>query len=179
LTSATAQTATATNAAATEEKYDSPRLAALAKEIKAGNRAALDAFWLELKDKAPLVEPIAGDEKRLWVSYIWRGDNESKRVDVIGGLPTSDDFAKPLARLLDTDLWYRTERLRNDARFTYIFVINRVKPAPGDKDALQKILAQWRRDPFNPRTFPSPPNSAIVELPAAPPQPWIKRLPED
>src|SRR5262249_53227257 len=32
-------------AAAIEEKFDSPRLAALAKEIKAGNRAALEAFW--------------------------------------------------------------------------------------------------------------------------------------
>ncbi len=164
------------NAAAAEEKFDSPRLAALAKEIKAGNRAALDAFWLELKDKAPLVEPIAGDEKRLWVTYVWRGDGETKRVDMMGGLPT-DDFSKPLARLLDTDLWYRTERLPTDARFTYNFFVNLVKPAPGDKDAAQKFLAQLRRDPFNPRTFISPPSSTVVELPAAPPQPWLKRAP--
>jgi len=182
LASAAAQT-TATpdaksNAATTEEKFDSPRLAALAKEIKAGNRAALDAFWLELKDKAPLVEPATDDKKQMWVSYVWRGDSEAKRVDVIGGLPSSDEFAKPLARLFDTDLWYRTERLPNDARFTYIFVVNRVKPAPGDKDAMQKFIAQLRRDPFNSRTFPSPPNSTIAELPAAPPQPWIKRLPD-
>ena len=166
------------NAVAAEEKFDSPRLAALAKELKAGNRAALEAFWRELKDKAPLVEPVVGDEKRLWVTYVWRGDNDAKRVDVIGGAPTGDEFAKPLARLSDTDLWYRTERLPNDARFTYTFVVNRVKPAPGDKDARRKFLAQRRRDPFNPRPFLSPPTSAIVELPAAPPQPWIKRLPD-
>ncbi|HKC88612.1 MAG TPA: enterochelin esterase [Blastocatellia bacterium] len=166
------------NAVAAEEKFDSPRLAALAKELKAGNRAALEAFWRELKDKAPLVEPVVGDEKRLWVTYVWRGDNDAKRVDVIGGAPTGDEFAKPLARLSDTDLWYRTERLPNDARFTYTFVVNRVKPAPGDKDARRKFLAQLRRDPFNPRPFLSPPTSAIVELPAAPPQPWIKRLPD-
>src|SRR5215510_1470907 len=64
----------------TEEKFDSPRLGALAKEIKNGNRAAVDAFWLELKDKAPLVEPVAGAEKQLWVSYVWRGDGDTKRV---------------------------------------------------------------------------------------------------
>jgi enterochelin esterase-like enzyme len=178
---ADAQLATApgakNNAATPEEKFDSPRLAALAKEIKAGNRAALDAFWLELKDKAPLVEPVEGDEKRLWVTYVWRGDSEAKRVDMIGGLPTSDDFTKPLARLLDTDLWYRTERLPNDARFTYVFTVNFSKPAPGDKDATMKLLTQMKRDPFNPRTFLSPPGSTIVELPAAPPQPWIKPLP--
>jgi len=166
------------NAVAAEEKFDSPRLAALAKELKAGNRAALEAFWRELKDKAPLVEPVVGDEKRLWVTYVWRGDNDAKRVDVIGGAPTGDEFAKPLARLSDTNIWYRTERLPNDAWFTYTFVVNRVKPAPGDKDARRKFLAQLRRDPFNPRPFLSPPTSAIVELPAAPPQPWIKRLPD-
>jgi len=167
-----------TNAQTTEEKFDSPRLGVLAKEIKTGNRAALEAFWQELKDKAPLVEPVVGDEKRLWVTYVWRGDSEAKRVDMFGGLPTSDYFAKPLARLLDTDLWYRTERLPNDARFTYTFAINFTKPAPGDKGAMMKLLTQMRRDPFNLRTFPSPPNSTIVELPAAPPQPWIKRMPD-
>src|SRR5262249_61648792 len=73
------------NAVADEEKFDSPRLAALAKELKAGNRAALEAFWRELKDKAPLVEPVVGDEKRLWVTSVWRGDNDAKRGDVIGG----------------------------------------------------------------------------------------------
>ena len=166
------------NAAVAEEKLDSPRLAALAKELKAGNRATLDAFWQELKDKAPLVEPVAGNEKYLWVSYVWRGDSQTQRVDMTGGLPAGDEFTKPLARLLDTDLWYRTERLPNDARFTYTFAVNFVKPTPGDKEAAQKFMAQLRRDPFNPRPFPFPPNSTIVELPAAPPQPWIKRLPE-
>ncbi len=182
LASAAAQPAVASNAKdsamAAEEKFDSPRLASLAKEIKAGNRAALDAFWQELKDKAPLVEPVAGNDKHLWVSYIWRGDDQARRVDVRGGLPTGDEFWKPLARLMDTDLWYRTERLPNDARFTYTFLVNLVKPAPGDKDPMVKILKHLRRDPFNPRLFLSPPGSAIVELPAAPPQPWIKRLPD-
>src|SRR5215468_9972561 len=121
-------------AAAAEEKLDSRRLATLAKEIKAGNRAALEAFWRDLKDKAPLVEPVIGDEKRLWVTFVWRGDGEAKRVDMMGWLPTGDDFWKPLTRLLDTDLWYRTERLPSDARFTYRFVVNWVKPEPGDKD---------------------------------------------
>ncbi len=165
------------NAAASEEKFTSPRLVALEKEIKAGNRAALDAFWRDLKDKSPLVEPVTGDEKRLWVTFIWRGGGEAKRVDLIGGAPTSDAFGKPLKRLFDTDIWYRTERLPNDARFTYSFVINFTKPEAGDKATETKLLSQLRRDPFNPRTYPSPPNSTIVELPAAPPQAWIKPLP--
>src|SRR5215470_1918320 len=96
------------NAAAAEEKLDSRRLATLAKEVKAGNRAALEAFWRDMKDKAPLVEPVIGDEKRLWVTYVWRGDGEVKRVDMMGGLPAGDDFWKPLTRLLYTNHRYTT-----------------------------------------------------------------------
>lgn len=179
---AVAQSTEASNAksdaVAAEEKLDSPRLAALAKELKAGNRAALDSFWQELKDKAPLVEPVAGDDKFLWVSFIWRGDSEARRVDMFGGLPSGDEFFKPLTRLSDTELWYRTERLPNDARFTYTFLVNYVKPALSDKNTMMKILSQMRRDSFNPRQFPNPPKAAVVELPAAPPQPWINRLPD-
>jgi hypothetical protein len=36
-----------------EERLDSPRLTALAKDFKAGDRAALDRLWGELQGKAP------------------------------------------------------------------------------------------------------------------------------
>ncbi|HEU0184555.1 MAG TPA: hypothetical protein VFS27_04525, partial [Blastocatellia bacterium] len=38
------------NGAISEVQFISPRLAALANELKAGNRTALDVFWQELKD---------------------------------------------------------------------------------------------------------------------------------
>ena len=66
-------------AIAQEEGFESPRIAALAKEIKSGNAAALPSFWEEMKGKAPLVEPIAGDNKNLWVTFVWRGDSETNR----------------------------------------------------------------------------------------------------
>src|SRR5262245_18028448 len=110
------------NGAATEEKFDSPRLATLAKEVKAENRAAIEAFWLEMKDKAPLLEPIASEEKFFWVTFVWRGDSNIKRVGMFGGLPAGGEGPASLARLMDTELWYRTIRMRNDARFTYNFV---------------------------------------------------------
>jgi hypothetical protein len=71
---------------------------------------------------------------------------------MIGGLPGGDLLIKPLARLGATDLWYRTEQLPVDARFTYTFMHNYVKPAPGEKEEerVQKMMKQARRDPFNP-----------------------------
>jgi enterochelin esterase-like enzyme len=165
---------------AQEENLDSPRLAALAKDIRAGKQDALTAFWEEMKGKAPLIEPVSGNDKMRWVSYIWRGDGATQRMGMVGGLPGGDFPIKPLARLGATDLWYRTEQLPVDARFIYTFMHNYVKPAPGEKEEerVQKMMNQARRDPFNPAAFPPGGIAAIAELPAAPPQPWLKPNPD-
>src|SRR4051794_31979738 len=39
-------------------RLDSPRLIALARNVKAGNPAALKLFWEEVQGKAPLIEPV-------------------------------------------------------------------------------------------------------------------------
>jgi enterochelin esterase-like enzyme len=165
---------------AQEEDLDSPRLAALAKDIRAGKQDALTAFWEEMKGKAPLIEPVSGNDKMRWVSFIWRGDAATQRMGMVGGLPGGDLLIKPLARLGATDLWYRTERLPVDARFIYMFMHNYVKPTPGEKEEerIQKMMKQARRDPFNSAAFPPGSVAAIAELPAAPPQPWLKPNPD-
>jgi enterochelin esterase-like enzyme len=165
---------------AQEENLDSPRLAALAKDIRAGKQDALTAFWEEMKGKAPLIEPVSGNDKMRWVSFIWRGDAAMQRMGMVGGLPGGDLLIKPLVRLGATDLWYRTERLPVDARFIYMFMHNYVKPTPGEKEEerIQKMMKQARRDPFNPAAFPPGSVAAIAELPAAPPQPWLKPNPD-
>jgi hypothetical protein len=43
-------------------RFDSPRMAALARELMAGHRDALDEFWRQMKGSAPLVEPIPGSD---------------------------------------------------------------------------------------------------------------------
>jgi enterochelin esterase family protein len=165
---------------AQEETLDSPRLAALAKDIRAGKQDALTAFWEEVKGKAPMIEPVSGNDKMRWVSYIWRGDGATQRMGMVGGLPGSDFPIKPLARLGATDLWYRTEQLPVDARFIYTFMHNYVKLTPGEKEEerVRKMMNQVRGDPFNPAAFPPGSIFAIAELPAAPPQPWLKPNPD-
>ena len=65
----------------------SPRIAALRQELEAGNSPALDAFWREVAEKdAPLFEPVEGNEQQMLVTFLWRGDEETRNVVVIGGL---------------------------------------------------------------------------------------------
>ena len=39
-----------------DESFVSPRLAALAKDLKDGNQTAVEHFWSQLQDQGPLVE---------------------------------------------------------------------------------------------------------------------------
>ena len=64
-----------------QETPSSPRLAALQKELEAGNRAALEHFWQEVtKQGTPLVEPIKGESRYVWLTFLWRAKEETKNV---------------------------------------------------------------------------------------------------
>ncbi|HYV23740.1 MAG TPA: alpha/beta hydrolase-fold protein [Pyrinomonadaceae bacterium] len=138
---------------------ESPRLIALARKVKAGNRAALRQFWEEVQGKAPLVEPVPGDDQLRRVTFLWRGGAEASQVRLYGQFPPDSQNA-PLMHLANTDVWFLTLRLPATARFTYGF-----KPT-GKRQLL---------DPLNPLKFRS---SSVAELPAAPPQSWISVQPD-
>ncbi len=170
----------ATPSSEPEENYDSPSLAELAKQLTGdsdGNQAAIDQFVGHLQGKAPLVESVVNDPHSAWVTFLWRSEGTVHRVGVLGGPPTAD-FAAKLERLKETDLWYRTDKVPNDARFVYRFLINQPENIASDPAAWQKF---WKEhppasDPLNPHDSPSG-DGSIAELPDAPPQPWLERLP--
>ncbi len=165
----------------------SPRIAALQKELQAGNRAALESFWQEVaKLGTPLVEPTPDKRNYLYVTFLWRGKTETKNVivnilDQNNQLADARFFAQAcLALLPGSDVWYRTYRLRNDARFSYRLSPNDALTLLPDlkPEEQTKRLATLQADPLNPRHYPSRNGDAsIVELPNAPLQPWIKPLP--
>lgn len=138
---------------------DSPRLMALARKVKAGNRAALKLFWEEVQGKTPLVEPVPGDDQLRRVTFLWRGGAEASEVRLDGNFPPDSQDA-PLLRLTNTDVWFLTLRLPATSRFTYGF------KRPGKRLIL---------DPLNPLKFRS---SSVAELPAAPPQTWTVIQPD-
>jgi enterochelin esterase-like enzyme len=156
----------------TEETLIGPRLQALQRDIEAGNTTALEAFWQEVsKLGTPLIEPIAGDSKHSWVSFVWRAPDETATVSLAGQVERGDHRHVPMTRMPSTDLLYHTLRLRNDHRTEY-------RLGFGDGEGSE------RRDPLNPHTqlFPGGEDSfhgetdftvSVLALPDAPLQPWL------
>jgi enterochelin esterase family protein len=154
----------------------SPRLAALQDRIKSGDRNALDGFWKAIaQDGAPIVEGVPGNDRDMLVTMLWRAREETKNVFVF----RLGDVSKPMARLLNTDLWYKTFRLQKGARFIYQFAAN--LPDPKEWRGITGFAGALRNDPLNPLQFaerynelnPYEGNSfSAVELPAAEPQLW-------
>jgi enterochelin esterase family protein len=152
---------------------DSPRLTRLVHDLHSGDRQALGAFWREMEGKAPLVETSAADERRRLVTFLWRGDDQTTRVTLMGGLPGAN-LVKPLKQWGDSDLWYLTESHSTEARFAYVFQVNGPEALPMEWRALMREIQQNspRPDRLNTREYAG---WSYVELPGAPPQPWIRK----
>jgi enterochelin esterase-like enzyme len=143
----------------------SPRLQALSEELALGNPAALAAFWSEVVAQGtPLIEPLEDDPTQVLVTFLWRAPDPATQVAVIGDLTQRNP--ELLAQLPNTDIWYKSYRLHASLRASYELIVN----------------DNWQLDPWNPRQFHVPRDQAtntggyalsILELPGAPPQPWI------
>lgn len=174
---------------AEQPALDSPRLAALQRDLAAGAPGALDAFWAEIAARgAPLVEPIADDARNMLVTFLWRGGDECENVVVWSSVTGFDIPGNQMARLPGSDVWYLTARVRGDVRTVYRLAPNDpLTPLFGSPD-FHARTAGWRPDPLNPRTYTFPKDdedpedseavTSVLELPGAPPQPWCARRPE-
>src|SRR5207244_13044979 len=110
-----------TSAQQVDDRLLSPRLAALRDRIKSGDREALDNFWKEITERrAPIIEQEAGSKGEMLVTILWQAREETRNVFVF----RVGDVNKPMARLLDTDLWYQTFPLPKGARFIYQLTTN-------------------------------------------------------
>jgi hypothetical protein len=146
----------------------SPRISALQKQLQAGERAALEAFWQNAaKQGTPLVEPIPGDDRNVLATFLWRATDSPKSVIVWAPLAGGINNRHAMQALAGTDLWYKTFKLRHDLRFNYFFAVD-PPPPPG--------RAEFRKDPLSPRTSPDffGNKTSLVELPAATAQPWVE-----
>jgi hypothetical protein len=157
----------------------SPRMSALRSAVKKGDGAAVPQFWDEIgKKHAPLIEPVPNDDQSSLVTFLWRGNTDNHNVVVIGGVAGTDLTKNQMSKIPGTDVWYKTYKVRNDARFIYSLSPNdSLQPIekidPKDRQALDKRLSDLRPDPFNPQHDPGGMPSSYVELAAAPQQRWI------
>src|SRR6266404_4527372 len=159
-----------------DDRLLSPRLAALRDRIKSGDREALDSFWKEISERgAPIVEEVPGNYRDVLVTIVWKAREETRNVFVF----RVGDVNKPMVRLLDTDLWYKTLQLQKTARFIYQLAAN--LPDPKEWRGISRFARALRNDPFNPFPFAERSNefnpyevtfASGVELPSAEPQSW-------
>jgi enterochelin esterase-like enzyme len=160
---------------------DSARLAAALSGGPLGLQDAIDALWEEVAASgAPLMEPI--DDDTTLVTFLWRdpGDTDNALV-LFFSAPTDGDFSDFLmTHVPGTDLWFRSYPLPSGLRTTYLFSVNdSLIPFTSYAQVLEQ-LPRYRTDPLNPRdyTLLSAPNEfkvSVLELPAAPKQPWNLR----
>ena len=168
--------ASANQEIAVDDRPLSPRLMNLQSQLKSGDRDALANFWQEIEERgAPLIEPAAGSGSDVLVTMLWRAREETKTVFVF----RLGDVSKPMTRLLDTDLWYKTFRLQKGARFIYQFATN--LPDPKEWRGVSRFAGAVRNDPLNPHQYVERWNEfnpyevtffSAVELPSAEPQIW-------
>ncbi|WP_242825984.1 alpha/beta hydrolase-fold protein [Clostridium tunisiense] len=163
--------------------FESEKINKLKRNILEGNKKAIDEFWKEVKeDNTPIIEEIQGDTDNVLITFLYEGDKEVENVVVLDGCVGLDYEKNKMDRILDTDIWYKTFKVRNDLRFRYFLTVNdplnedwqkrneeciRIDPL-----AKQKVLVP--KDEETPDSQPWTCN--MVELPKAEPKVWsVKR----
>ena len=156
-----------------KEVSTSERIRQLSRDVQQGRTDAVNQFWREVTGKGPLVESVQGNDQDLLVTFLWRETFETHNVLV--GWPMAafrpDDYY--MSRLPNTDVWYKTIRVRRGSRFSYVLTPN---------DRLEDSWFPRRLDPLNPRVSPEDPNSTIdlssvLETQGAPDDTWFRSTP--
>jgi len=155
------------------ERFSSPRIETLRKEIVAG-RANTEAFWQEVtKEGTPLIEPSSAGDKHQLVTFLWRATSQTRSVLIVIDPFT---YVRPqdylMRRVAQSDVWHLTVRMPRGARFIYRVSLNdQLDPGFFGDLALGSAV---QADPLNPHRWLG---QSAVELPGAPLQPWIVRQP--
>jgi enterochelin esterase family protein len=172
-----------------QPQIQSPRLIRLAQEIATVGQEAANRFRHEVQQHGtPLIEPIPEDQKHLWVTFLWFAKEPVRNVVVFSGL-TNNAYTRAvlpdiqMTRLAGTDIWFKTFKVRNDARFTYQFSVNDSLIPEEDEPDDNARRAKLRADPLNPHhaqdatsdTRIGPDAESLVEMPGAPPQLWLRK----
>ncbi|QBD75585.1 enterochelin esterase [Ktedonosporobacter rubrisoli] len=166
-----------------KEPLESPRLNALLQALEAGDSAELANFWQEIaQNSTPLIEPIEGDASHYLATFLWRGKEDIHNVVVFAG-PAGWDHPQDnqMTRLRDTDLWYKTYRVKADLRVTYLLSPN--DPLTRAGNDISDFGTRLLPDPLNHHQFVYQKDDevpddkelvvSVLELPGAPAQPWI------
>ncbi|WP_416148687.1 alpha/beta hydrolase [Salipaludibacillus sp. HK11] len=133
----------------------SPRLIELSTDITENK---LVNFWEEVNEKgSPLIEEVNEEKKKL-VTFLYKEEDSLENVVVILG-PAGLDFKRnKMVKLADTNVWYRSYLLSEDAKFQYLLSPNDSLIYPLDILPDFKKFAEregnFIKDPLNKHPYP-------------------------
>ena len=157
--------------AVARETYSSPRIQRLAGDVARGSATtAVEAFWREVAGRGPLVEDVPKNDMDVDVTFLWREIYDTRNVLLVWCARSEDCY---MSHLANTDVWFKTLRLRRGSRLEYLI-------SPNDRH--DDSFATQQLDPSNPRRFPDDPTyrffaESVLDIPGGPDEHWALRIP--
>lgn len=160
-------------------KMVSKKIIDLEKGIYDRNIHAIDLFWEEVnKTGYPLIEKIENDNEHSLVTFLYKEEEETANI-VLHGTGIGFEYMKNrMEKIENTNIWYKTYKLRNDIEFVYWLSINDALDDDSKKrhenftiDSLNLHKFIMKDDPEKPvgKDFVS----SYVKMPLVKPKRWI------
>ncbi|MGH4123448.1 MAG: alpha/beta hydrolase [Clostridium sp.] len=106
-------------------KLFSSKINELTKEIQNNNINAVNDFWTSIeKEGAPLIEKIPTDKDNVLLTFIYKEKKAIENILIYGAIPGYRYSENVMEKLLNTDIWFKTYKVRNDVKFKYNFSLN-------------------------------------------------------
>jgi enterochelin esterase family protein len=138
----------------------------------------LGDFWQRIAaEGAPLIEALPAEPATRLVTFVFRGDSQTRSIAVVGGPAGFDIPNQQMQPWNGSDLWFRSYRVPRETRTVYELSENGPLLAPWQTRDLAPLVATFRADPLNPRRCRIVESvgpcitRSLLELPDAPPMP--------
>lgn len=168
------------------EKYllKSKIILQLEEKIKQYGNSAIEEFLCNLEQNgSPIIEELEYDNKNNLVTFIYKGNKECESVLFVPdiGLDRFKDNYKDfkMQRIMETNLWYITYKVRNNLRFVYYFSPN----DPLDDDWNDRFSNRVIYDEFSKKVMifsgengEENYKSSYVIMPKSPEDIWAKKI---
>lgn len=129
----------------------SSRIKKLIENIETERFNVIEEFWKYVEEQGtPLIENIKGDDNNALVTFLYRG-KDINNVMIYGGVPGFRYNENIMENIENTDVWFRTYKVRNDVKFKYNFSLNYEF-----NDDYKKIKKNSVIDILNPNQFVFP-----------------------
>jgi len=131
---------------------------------------AIDKFLASRKGKGPIIEPLSDNPKYARVTYIYYADENTEKVR-LNGSPHDAVGVFLMTRFLRTRLFFASEIVPTDARYSYSFaeIRTRFAGANGTIPVSEDVFAN---DSLNPDIISG---RSVLTMPAAAPQTYSIR----